>query len=91
MTMPDKDMTDETTYPEPSVSPGQAVLDGLGGPWGMVCTAVPVVVFATAVAFVSLPVTVGIAIVVASFSVIAFLLVAFVVGRILPRLRARAS
>lgn len=59
------DRTDETTQPEPPVDVKQAVLDGMGGPWGMVYSAVPVVVFATAVAFVSLPITVGISIAVA--------------------------
>lgn len=69
MTVPDHDLThdrtDETTQPEPPVDLKQAVLEQLGGPWGMVYTAVPVVVFATAVAFVSLPITVGISIAVA--------------------------
>ena len=63
--MTDHDRADGTSYPEPPVDLTQAVLDGLGGPWGMVYTAVPVVVFATAVAFVSLPITVGLSIAVA--------------------------
>lgn len=43
----------------------QTMLDAVGGPWGIVASAIPTVVFATAVAFVSLPVAVGISIAVA--------------------------
>lgn len=68
MTVPDHEFTNDRTgktAQEPPVDPKQAVLDGLGGPWGMVYTAAPVVVFATAVAFVPLPITVGVSIAVA--------------------------
>jgi hypothetical protein len=55
--------TDETpTEPVPDVDPKQALLDGLGGPSGMVYTALPVVVFVTANAFFALPTTIGIAV-----------------------------
>lgn len=64
--VPDHDHTDKAaTQPDPPVDPKQAVLEQLGGPWGMVYTAVPVAVFATAVAFVPLSITVGISIAVA--------------------------
>ena len=51
--------------PAQTVDLAQAVLDGLGGPWGMVYSALLVVVFVTVLPFVSLPVTVGVAIAVA--------------------------
>ncbi|QFG20373.1 DUF3159 domain-containing protein [Actinomadura sp. WMMB 499] len=54
---------DET--PERPVDVKRAMLDAVGGPWGIVASAIPTVVFATAVAFVSLPVGIGIAIAVA--------------------------
>lgn len=44
---------------------GQALLDGLGGPKGMVYTALPVVVFVTANAFFELALTIGVAVVAA--------------------------
>lgn len=39
----------------------QALIDGVGGPVGMLCTALPVVVFVTAVAFLPLMVAIGVA------------------------------
>lgn len=54
-------MSDRT----PDVDPKQAVLDGIGGPWGMVYAAVPVVAFVTVNAFVALPTAIGIAVAVA--------------------------
>lgn len=43
----------------------QAVLDGLGGPVGMLCTTLPVVVFVTATAFFPLTASIGTALAVA--------------------------
>ena len=57
------DHADEAaTEPVPTVDLKQALLDNLGGPSGMVYTALPVVVFVTANAFYPLPTTIGIAI-----------------------------
>ena len=67
--MTDQERADETATeghaPTQAVDLTQAVLDGLGGPWGMVYSALPVVVFVTVLPFVSLPVTVGISIAIA--------------------------
>lgn len=41
------------------------ILDQLGGPWGMLYSTLPVVVFAALVPFLSLPVTIGVAVAVA--------------------------
>lgn len=51
-----------TSRPDQPSDLQQAVLDGVGGLSGMVYSALPVVVFATAVSFFPLPVTVGISI-----------------------------
>jgi hypothetical protein len=60
------DHTDETaTQPVPAVDAQQRMLDQLGGPWGMVYTAVPVVAFVVANAVVALPVAIGTAVAVA--------------------------
>lgn len=48
--------------PAQPVSAKQAAMDAAGGPWGMVLSAIPVLVFAGAIAFVSTMVAVGIAI-----------------------------
>ncbi|MFC3997285.1 hypothetical protein ACFOVU_15240 [Nocardiopsis sediminis] len=47
---------------EPPVDLKQEVLKGLGGPSGMVYSALPVVVFAAAVPFISLTVAIGAAV-----------------------------
>ena len=71
------DTTDETTHPiapetteetpraEPPVDLKQAVMDGMGGPSGMVYSALPVVLFAAAVPFVPLTTAVAVAIAIA--------------------------
>lgn len=50
---------------EQPVDVKKAMLDGMGGPRGMLYSAIPVVVFATAVGFFSLPVTIGLSVAVA--------------------------
>jgi hypothetical protein len=52
----------QASVPAPAVGGQQALLDNLGGPSGMVYTALPVVVFVTANAFYPLPTTIVIAI-----------------------------
>ncbi|MFC4563819.1 DUF3159 domain-containing protein [Nocardiopsis mangrovi] len=54
-----------TAEPQPPVDVKKAMLDGAGGPKGMLYSAIPVVVFAAAVGFFPLPVTIGISIAVA--------------------------
>lgn len=63
--MTEHDSADEITRHGPPVDLKQAVLEQLGGPWGMVYTALPIVAFVTANAFVALPAAIGIAIAVA--------------------------
>ncbi|MFC4563816.1 DUF3159 domain-containing protein [Nocardiopsis mangrovi] len=53
---------DDPARPEQPVDVRQAVIDGIGGPSGMVYTALPVVGFSAAVPFVPLPAAVGVAI-----------------------------
>lgn len=57
------ELMSDATVPMPTVDrkPTPTLLDQLGGPSGMVYTAVPVVAFATAIAFVALPTAIGIA------------------------------
>lgn len=47
--------------PEQAVDAKQAMLNAVGGPWGMAASVAPTVVFATAVSFVSLPISIGVA------------------------------
>ncbi|MFC3998885.1 DUF3159 domain-containing protein [Nocardiopsis sediminis] len=56
------DRTGATTAPEPPVDTKKALLDGVGGPMGMVYSTIPVVGFAAAVPFVALPVAIGVSI-----------------------------
>lgn len=51
--------------PEQPVDVKHEVLKAVGGPWGIVASAIPTVVFATAVAFVPLPAAIGTSIAVA--------------------------
>ncbi|TCK21004.1 uncharacterized protein DUF3159 [Pseudonocardia endophytica] len=71
MTMTDADRDDDTaTGPLPVAGPTSenaqektaSVLDQMGGPMGFVYSTVPVVVFATANAFLSLPVTIAVSV-----------------------------
>ncbi|MFD3686438.1 DUF3159 domain-containing protein [Nocardiopsis sp. NPDC058631] len=57
--------TGDTARPEPPVEVKQAMMDSMGGPSGMLYSALPVVVFATVVAFVPLPIAIGVSIAVA--------------------------
>ena len=59
------DTTGDTARPEPPVDVKQTMMDSMGGPSGMLYSALPVVVFATVVAFVSLPIAIGVSIAVA--------------------------
>ncbi|MEU0238321.1 DUF3159 domain-containing protein [Nocardiopsis sp. NPDC006198] len=61
---PGPDRADEA--PEQPVDLKQAVLDGMGGPSGMVYTTLPVVAFALAVPFMSLMAAIGTAIAIAA-------------------------
>ena len=54
--------TDQSPEPGQEINTTQAVLDQLGGTSGMIYTTLPVVVFAIAISFVSLPATIGVAI-----------------------------
>ncbi|WP_249351864.1 DUF3159 domain-containing protein [Nocardiopsis akebiae] len=54
--------TPDNTHPEQPVDLKQALVDGVGGPWGMLYSTLPVVGFAAAVPFVSLPTAIGVAI-----------------------------
>ncbi|MEV6229954.1 DUF3159 domain-containing protein [Saccharopolyspora shandongensis] len=65
MTTTDHRTDEAPTQPQPAVDLKKGVLDQLGGPWGMVYAAVPIVAFVTANAVVSLPAAIGFAIAVA--------------------------
>ncbi|MDT0303479.1 DUF3159 domain-containing protein [Streptomonospora wellingtoniae] len=60
-----RDRPGERAGTEEPADAKQAALDAMGGPWGIMASAVPTVVFATAVAVASLPVSIGIAVAVA--------------------------
>ncbi|MFD3687989.1 DUF3159 domain-containing protein [Nocardiopsis sp. NPDC058631] len=67
VTMTEDHRTHESVEsPEQPVDTKQAVMDGLGGVSGMVYTALPVVAFAMAVPFLSLPAAIGAAIAIAA-------------------------
>ncbi|TDD85541.1 DUF3159 domain-containing protein [Saccharopolyspora karakumensis] len=53
--------TDAPQAEQKPVNVQQTLLDGLGGPMGMLCTTLPVVVFVTATAFLPLTPSIGIA------------------------------
>ncbi|WP_179846706.1 DUF3159 domain-containing protein [Actinomadura luteofluorescens] len=63
MTTTDQNRVHHRTNRSPAgaTNMSQALLDGVGGPIGMVCSTLPVVAFVTADAFFELPVAIGIA------------------------------
>lgn len=57
---PVHDDAGESARSERPVDVKQTMLDAVGGPWGIVASAVPTLVFATAIPFTSLPIAIGI-------------------------------